>query len=230
MMIKLVDLIPHDVLLQRMRLDRDSGLLYWTDSKLNSAKVRGKEAGNDHQHTTCHKAGKVYIRPRVSIYREIKLNGKSVRAHRLIWYYVYGTEPPEVIDHKDGDSLNNCPDNLRASDHKKNSGNRRAVLGGSSDYIGVSYNKRSKKFRAAIWIDGKDYSLGMFDTEIEAHLAYSKRAVIERGMDAETSCISALRREGILGPHLRLHEQEITKKALKRQQAIRADAHTHASI
>lgn len=46
----------------------------------------------------------------------------------------------------------------------------------SSKYRGVSYNKKSKKWRAGIEVSGKSINLGNFDNEAEAAEAYNRAA------------------------------------------------------
>jgi hypothetical protein len=48
-------------------------------------------------------------------YYRVWLNGHYYRAHRVIWKLMTGDEPPETIDHVDGDRLNNRWANLRAA-------------------------------------------------------------------------------------------------------------------
>ncbi len=43
---------------------------------------------------------------------------------------------------------------------------------GTSQYTGVCWNKRNKKWQAEIWIHGKAKRLGNFIEEIDAHNAY----------------------------------------------------------
>ena len=52
---------------------------------------------------------------------------------------------------------------------------RRKTKRNTSGYLGVSYNKRAKKYRASITIDGKYHSLGYYDTPEEASEAYKKK-------------------------------------------------------
>ena len=52
---------------------------------------------------------------------------------------------------------------------------RRKTKRNTSGYLGVSYNKRTKKYRASITIDGKYHSLGYYDTPEEASEAYKKK-------------------------------------------------------
>lgn len=46
-------------------------------------------------------------------YITIKVNGKSYLAHRLAWIFAYGSEPPRIIDHVNGDKKDNSIQNLR---------------------------------------------------------------------------------------------------------------------
>ena len=74
---------------------------------------------------------------------------KSLLAH-IIWFLEHGRWPTSLIDHVDGDSANNCVDNLRETTHGQNLTNshrNRRVLP-----IGV-YAKRGK-FQARIGVKG----------------------------------------------------------------------------
>jgi hypothetical protein len=82
-----------------------------------------------------------------------------------------------VVDHGDGDGLNNTRDNLSIVTAAENSYNRRKCKNEcSSKYKGVSREKRSNKWRAIINYKGVPIRLGYFDDEIEAAKAYDEVA------------------------------------------------------
>lgn len=80
------------------------------------------------------------------------------------------------IDHIDGDRLNNLRSNLRFVTQRQNCQNQERHRKGltSSKYMGVSFFKRDKNWKAQININGKNKSLGYFDKEIDAFHAYQK--------------------------------------------------------
>lgn len=81
-----------------------------------------------------------------------------------------------VIDHVDGDKLNNRVDNLQIVTHRQNlsSCHRKDRNTLTSEYIGVSYNKATQKWEAGIKFKGKKIGLGYFNNEIDAAKAYQK--------------------------------------------------------
>lgn len=68
--------------------------------------------------------------------------------HRFIMRAERGT----LVDHRDGDGLNNLRHNLRVATRRENARNRRGKTRGaaSSKYLGVSFNKKLGKWRAVI--------------------------------------------------------------------------------
>jgi HNH endonuclease/AP2 domain len=97
-------------------------------------------------------------------YWTIGLLGKSYLAHRLAWFYVYGSWPRE-IDHIDGNKLNNAISNLRECTRSENNQNRRGVSG-------VSRVMRGGRYRASICVNRKQIHLGCYSTQDEARSAY----------------------------------------------------------
>ncbi len=82
-----------------------------------------------------------------------------------------------VVDHQDGNGLNNTRDNLSIVTAAENSYNRRKMAReGTSKYKGVSRDRRNNRYRAIITYKGQVLHLGSFDNEIDAAKAYDEAA------------------------------------------------------
>jgi hypothetical protein len=80
-----------------------------------------------------------------------------------------------LIDHKNGDSLDNRKENLRIATYRQNSQNKRKInKNTTSQYKGVSRFRTG--WHATIRVNGKCISLGIFSDEKEAALIYDKNA------------------------------------------------------
>ena len=92
----------------------------------------------------------------------------GVRMHRLLLNATDG----EVVDHIDGDGLNNRRANLRVGTQSMNCVNRKRTPGA---YLRGARPKK-RKWQSYIKFRGRQRSLGYFDTEEEAHMAYVAEA------------------------------------------------------
>jgi len=110
-------------------------------------------------------------------YIVLRLDNELHYCHRLAWLYMFGTYPISHIDHINGNPSDNRLCNLRDVTQKTNTQNlHNAHKDNKSGFIGV--HKDKKRWGARIHINGKNVSLGNFDTPEEAHAAYieAKRA------------------------------------------------------
>jgi hypothetical protein len=101
--------------------------------------------------------------------------------HRVIMNSKRG----EMVDHVDGNGLNNQRVNLRScsnSQNMMNSGKRKN--GTTSKYKGVSRRPDLNVFRATIGINKKQIHLGYFKTEVDAAAAYNDAAKKYHGVFA----------------------------------------------
>lgn len=96
------------------------------------------------------------------------VNSSGVRMHRLL----LGVWDERIVDHKDGDGLNNRRANLRHGSQSQNCVNRRTTPG---PHLRGARPKRGR-WQSYIKLDGKQRSLGYYDSEADAHEAYLAEA------------------------------------------------------
>ena len=77
----------------------------------------------------------------------VKFNGKAYAVHRVIWYIKHGSvSPDKVIDHIDGNSLNNNIKNLREVYQSENNKNHGIQSNNKTGTTGVYYETVSDRF------------------------------------------------------------------------------------
>lgn len=106
-------------------------------------------------------------------YRQIGVFGKNYLAHRVVWAYLHGKWPDDLIDHINGVRDDNRAANLRESNDRLNNENiRKKRVDNKSGYLGVHFDKKAKRFRSQIRHNRIAIVIGYFDDPKEAHKAY----------------------------------------------------------
>ena len=106
-------------------------------------------------------------------YIQIGIDNDAYLAHRLVWQWCLGLEPPDCIDHIDMDKANNRIENLRASTNALNRANT-PHRGGQSGFKGVYQD--GSKYRARMNVGGRTRNFGSYSTPELAHAAYCTAA------------------------------------------------------
>lgn len=158
-----------DILRSLVHYDRSTGKFHWRVS--SNANIIGDEAGT--------------VEPATGYVRFTVL-GRKYQAHRLAWLYVTGGWPSGQLDHRDLMKSNNAFDNLRQATSGGNSANRRALKNNVLGVKGVM-EIAPGRFRARIWANGRNKSLGVFRSAEAASSAYAKEADIIFGQFARAA-------------------------------------------
>lgn len=119
------------------------------------------------------KAGNIYYASRNLPKKHAPDKHGCILMHRTIMNTPAGMK----TDHIDHDGLNNQKNNLRICTHAENLRNTRIRSDNASGLKGVCFDKINKKWRANIWLNGKQKNLGRFLTKNEARQAYKKASI-----------------------------------------------------
>lgn len=104
------------------------------------------------------------------------LKSKSFKVHKLVAISFLKHIPSgykEVVDHINNNHLDNRLENLQLISQRENVHKDRGNE--SSKFIGVSWDKASKKWRSQIYLNGKHIKIGWFNDELEASNAYQNK-------------------------------------------------------
>jgi hypothetical protein len=155
--------MPVEDLRKLFRYDRETGLLWWlvpTHGRRMDQPAGSPSGG----------------------YISLMLDGSRYQAHRIIYFLETGEWI--LVDHRDGDGLNNAWGNLRRATKQQNGWNMPGR--GMSGYKGV-YPTASGKWTARIKIGGKILNSPSRDTPEEAFADYCAAAVEHHGQFARLS-------------------------------------------
>ena len=147
---------------ERLVYDPESGIFSWSEGYLLHQR-RGRKP----KATPGAPQSEGYLRFNIADGRRMV----GLLAHRAAWFIMTGKWPRSVIDHINGDKLDNRFANLRSVTVRANLCNNKAVREGQK-LAGCGFHKRFGKWQAFIRIKGRYVHLGYSDTEEAAHQKY----------------------------------------------------------
>lgn len=167
---------PAEVLRQLLRYEPETGKLFWLPRgagmfpKPESAKGWNARFAGAEAFATDNGEG----------YMAGRINGKSLKAHRVVWALVHGEWPSGEIDHINGNPSDNRISNLRDVDRTENVRNSKRGKNNTSGVNGVGFDKRRSQWIAHICHKAKRIHIGSFLTK-DAALAARKAAEADLG-------------------------------------------------
>lgn len=108
-------------------------------------------------------------------YLKVGYKGKDYLQHRVAWFLHYNEQPPNVIDHIDGNGFNNAIVNLRAADDSTNQMNITVTAKSTTGIKGVMPVRGGKLFRAEVCVGGKRYQKHSKDVTFLEQWVQAKR-------------------------------------------------------
>ena len=165
------DLPSPEYLRQRLRYEPETGRLIWLSHPDLPQKWNTRYAGTE--------AGNVGARG----YRDVRIYGRVLKAHRIIWAILHNQWPSHEIDHIDGNRANNKVNNLRHATRTENNHNIGISRRNKSGVMGVFWEDKRRKWKAYIRVNNVQNNIGRYDTFDDA-VAARKEAEIRYGFHA----------------------------------------------
>jgi hypothetical protein len=138
--------------------DYKDGKLFWKENRARGKIKAGSEAG-------CLTS---------QGYHRLMIGYKEYPTHRMVFLYHYGYMP-KMVDHIDGNKLNNCIENLRDSDSQTNQYNRRKGVNNTSGCKNVSWHEKNKTWQIHIRHNKKVHCWYIKDFELAELVAQEAR-------------------------------------------------------
>lgn len=155
--------LPDALELRRMfYCDPYNGILQWAVRAASHTKIGARAGG-------CSCSG----------YRQVRINGRHVLEHRIIWCWMTGEWPTDELDHINRNKLDNSWGNLRSSTRSSNVANSEKPRT-KSPYRGVTVTQAGR-WAAVIRCNGNKTHLGTFGTPEDASVAYREAYRAFRG-------------------------------------------------
>jgi len=166
-----INMITKDEVLNLLDYHEDSGEFYWRFRDISYFKSE-----RSYKSFCARWAGKKATTKKNPVdsktsYYFICIKGVTYKAEKIVWLLKYGYIP-KILDHIDGNGLNNQIDNLRDVTNAENSKNKSLQKNNKLGISGVRIRHRYKKiipsWNARISLNGILVDLGLFDDFFEA--------------------------------------------------------------
>tara|TARA_R100001230_G_C5689678_1_gene202493 strand:- start:3336 stop:3875 length:540 start_codon:yes stop_codon:yes gene_type:complete len=157
-----------DQIRQLIRLDRNTGRLYWLPR--SPSQFEGSNERICRTWNARYADQPALNNKRVQGYLGGSLLGQYIAAHRVVWALAYGAWPEKFIDHINHDRADNRLSNLRLVSNQENCRNQRLGKSNVSGSVGVYWVPAENKWKAKI---GHDH-LGTFSSKSDAIAARKK--------------------------------------------------------
>lgn len=113
-------------------------------------------------------------------YQYVNIHKTHIYAHHIIWFIHHGRWPSPMIDHIDGDGLNNRLSNLKECVSKDNQKNTKKYKSNTSGVTGVSWRQDALSYTAYIGQENLGSGLTLFEAccvrkAAEMRYGYSER-------------------------------------------------------
>ena len=154
-------MLDYDSFHMLIRHEPETGFLFWKPRPRDMFKTEKLYTDWNNSYAHCRALnsddGDGYLRGRIF--------NKFYKAHRVMWIMETNTIP-DIVDHIDGIKSNNVFENLRDVSVSENNKNLKRFKTNTSGISGVSFIRN--KWRARIYVDGKEKHLGIFDKKEDA--------------------------------------------------------------
>lgn len=152
--------LTREEIFARLEVDMQTGIAYWKDATKHHRNLVGEVAGS----------------PRVTHngkwYWVIKINTLAYKRAHIVLFLKTGVWPTEMADHRNGNSLDDHPENLRHAATEQNAWNHQKRNKKSPLPMGVRLLAGSGRYQARIACKKQMHHLGVFDTPEQAREVY----------------------------------------------------------
>lgn len=150
-----------DELRQLLRYEPETGKLFWLPRGVEWF-PEGERRNNACAIWNSRFAGKEALAALSNGYKHGAILGQNYPAHRVCWSIFYGEHPSLLIDHINGDKVDNRIINLREVTNSENAKNSKMHVGNKSGRTGVFRDEARNIWIAYIMSEGVRRHLGNF--------------------------------------------------------------------